>query len=606
MGARFVFTVATLVLIGCRDGALTGRRTLDAQIQASAADPSLTTRRLWSGSGVDSLGSPSPDGKLLSFVDWKTGDPAVRDLASGQTRSIIKTRGDISEFAYLSVISPDGKRLAYSFYDGEVYDLRVVGMDGSAPRTVFRRTESLDVIVGAWSPDGAQILATVRWKDATSQIALINVESGATRMLKTLGWQYPSRLAFSPDGRYIAYDFVRHDTLTSRDIATLAADGGSETPIAAHKANDRVLGWSPDGRLFFSSDRDGIPAVWAVSVTNGRAAADPVRLKVDVWRLEHPLGFDKNGVFYYSVNPTVGDLFVATLDPTTLKVTTAAQPVTADDGQTHGPGAWSRDGRSLAYLVSDDAVSVSFSSIFIRSLETGDRRILSPQLTQLRSVQWFPDGRSLLVGATDLKGRIGLHRVDAQTGAAAAVRLRSLDEQNVFGPALSPDGATLYFRTFADAKGEISLVVARDLGSGSEREVYRFTGPVGSPSPSPDGTALAFAVIEPANRRCSIVVVPSRGGETRTVFALPDGYALAANRGLVLWGPNKRLIFTPTNAKREAEVWSVRVDGGGAQKLDLNLTAMMQPQLHPDGRRLLFRAGEVTKEIWAMQPSSSR
>ena len=189
------------------------------------------------------------------------------------------------------------------------YDLRVVGTDGSAPRTVLRRTESLDIIPMAWSPDGTQILATVRWKDATSQIALINAESGATRVLKTLGWQYPSKLAFSPDGRYIAYDFIRDETSRKHDIAILAADGGADTPIAAHAGDDRVLGWSPDGRLFFSSDRGGSPAVWTVSVTNGRASANPVRLNGDLWRLERALGFDKHGVFYYSVNPTVADLY---------------------------------------------------------------------------------------------------------------------------------------------------------------------------------------------------------------------------------------------------------------------------------------------------------
>lgn len=606
MRARFVFALATLVFVGCRDGALTGRRTLGAESQTTTADAPPTTRRLWHGRGVDSLGSPSPDGKFLSFVDWNTGDLALRDLASGQTQSIVKTRGDISEFAYFSVFSPDGKRLAYGFYDGELYDLRVIGVDGSAPHTVFRRTESLEVIPMAWSPDSTQILATVRWKDATSQIALINAENGATRTLKTLGWQYPSKLAFSPDGRYIAYDFTRDGTSTKRDIAILAANGGAETPIAAQDGNDRVLGWSPDGRLFFSSDRDGSPAVWTVSVTNGRAAADPVRLKVDLWRLEHPLGFDKNGIFYYSVNPTVADLHVATIDPKSLKVTTPAQPVSAEDGGTHGPGAWSPDGRLLAYLVSDEAVSVSFSGVIIRSLETGDQRILTPQLTQLRSVQWFPDGRSLLVGAIDLKGRVGLYRVDAQSGSVAVVRLRSHDAQNMFAPSLSPDGATLYFRTFADAKGQISLVMARDVRSGAEREVYRFLGPVGWPSPSPDGKQIAFAVIEPARRQCSIVVVPASGGKAQTVLTLPEGYAIQANRGRVIWGPSNNLIYMPTNAKREAEVWSVLVDGSGAQKLDLKLTAMMQPQLHPDGRRLLFRAGEVTKEIWAMQPSSSR
>ena len=603
MGARFVFAVATLLLIGCKDGTLASRRTVDAQSQASAADASLTARRLWSGPAVDSLGSPSPDGKFLSFVDWSTGDLALRALETGHTRSIVKTRGDVSEFAYRSVFSPDGKQVAYGFFDGEQYDLRLVGIDGSAPRTIFRRTESLDVIPAAWSPDGTQILAAVRLKDRTSQIALVNAATGATRILKTLGWQYPSQLAFSPDGRYVAYDFARDDLSTKRDIAVLAADGESETPIAAHNGNDRVLGWSPDGRLFFSSDRDGTPAVWAVRVTNGRAAANPVRLNVDLWRLERALGFDQNGTFYYSVTPTVADLYVATVDPISFKVMTPPQPVVADDGDTHGPGAWSPDGRLLAYLVSDEAVSVRFSRLIIRSLETGDQRIVQPALPDLRSVQWFPDGRSLLVGGTDLKGRQGFYRVDSQSGVFDALRLRAPDAPNIFGPSLSPDGSTLFFRTFADAKGDLALVMARDLRTGTEREVYRFAGSMGWPSMSPDGTQLAVAVTERASRRLSIAVVPAVGGKARTVVTLPEGYLMLGNRGRVLWGPNDNLIFMPASKER-AEVWSVRLDSGAATTLDLQLPAMMQPDLHPDGRRLLFRAGEVTDEIWALSSSS--
>ena len=87
------------------------------------------------------------------------------------------------------------------------------------------------------------------------------------------------------------------------------------------------------------------------------------------------------------------------------------------------------------------------------------------------------------------------------------------------------------------------------------------------------------------------------------MVTLPEGYAMLGNRGRVLWGPNGNLIFMPA-AKGRAEVWSVRLDSGAATTLDLKLPAMMQPDLHPDGRRLLFRAGEVTDEIWALSPSS--
>ena len=126
---------------------------------------------------------------------------------------------------------------------------------------------------------------------------------------------------------------------------------------------------------------------------------------------------------------------------------------------------------------------------------------------------------------------------------------------------------------------------------------------MGWPSASPDGTQLALAVTDRASRRISIAVVPTAGGKPRTVVTLPEGYVMLGNRGRVLWGPNNNLIFMPAS-KQRTEVWSVRLDGGAATTLDLQLPAMMQPDLHPDGRRLLFRAGEVTDEIWALSSSS--
>jgi len=608
MRPRFIFLVASLLVVGCRDGAVSSNRTLAADSGGARAQPQeAVTRRLWSGRDVDSLGSPSPDGKLLSHVDWSTGNLAVRELATGQSRAVATARGDISDFAYFSVISPDGKQVAYSFFDGEMYDLRVVGIEGGTPRTVFRRTESLDVIPMAWSPDGNQILSAIRWKDATSQMAFISVPSGATRVLKTLGWRYPSKLALSPDGRYIAYDFTRDDASDARDISILAVVGGTDTPVVVHKSDDRVRGWSPDGKMFFSSDRDGTPALWALNVKDGRATGEPVRIKSDLWRLDQSLGFDRSGVFYYSVNPTVADLYTATIDPVSMKITAAPQPVTGADGLTHGPGAWSHDGRLLAYLVSDQAVSVRFNGVTIRSLETGDDRTLNPQLTSVYGVEWFPDRQALLVIGTDLKGRYGFYRLDAQSGAVTVIRHRSPDEDNLLAPSLSPDGKTLYFVTFVGPKRQMSLLMARDLASGQEREIHRSTGPVSGASPSPDGLQLALAVSDAATRTTSIVILPAAGGTPRTVLVLPEGQTIAPNLGLMQWGTNNDLISIRTTAERQKELWRIGLDGT-AQKLELSLSRLTQPQprLHPDGRRLLFRAGDVTKEVWALQPASSR
>ena len=44
----------------------------------------VVTRRVWAGPDVDfsTLVAPSLDGRYLPFVDWNTGDLALRDLAA--------------------------------------------------------------------------------------------------------------------------------------------------------------------------------------------------------------------------------------------------------------------------------------------------------------------------------------------------------------------------------------------------------------------------------------------------------------------------------------------------------------------------------------------
>ena len=74
-------------------------------------------RRVWTGKEADTTGTPSFDGRYLSYVHWSTGDLALRDLSTGENRLITnKGPNDKSwQFADMNVISPDGKLLAYSW-----------------------------------------------------------------------------------------------------------------------------------------------------------------------------------------------------------------------------------------------------------------------------------------------------------------------------------------------------------------------------------------------------------------------------------------------------------------------------------------------------------
>src|SRR5215831_1754309 len=109
--------------------------------ERSKLPTTMGVRRIWEGKQVDVMGSPSPDGALLSFVDWGTGDLAVRELNSNTSRRLTD-KGPWSksdEFAEDSVISPDGKQIVYTWFDKDhLFDLRVIGIDGSNGRVLYR------------------------------------------------------------------------------------------------------------------------------------------------------------------------------------------------------------------------------------------------------------------------------------------------------------------------------------------------------------------------------------------------------------------------------------------------------------------------------------
>src|SRR5438093_7827505 len=148
----------------------------------------ITVRRICEGPPGTILGGPSPDGRFLSCVDPETGDLALLDLASGQRRRLTrKPSRQSTEFAYFSVVSPDSRHIAYAWFnEDKFYELRVVTVDGSDSRVLYRNEEAGFVQPSAWSPDGREILTLFFRKDNISQIALVSVADGSVRVLKSL------------------------------------------------------------------------------------------------------------------------------------------------------------------------------------------------------------------------------------------------------------------------------------------------------------------------------------------------------------------------------------------------------------------------------------
>ncbi len=545
-------------------------------------------RRVWAGSEVNLTSTPSPDGRYLSFPDIKTGALGIRELATGKTRHLTNGYKD-GELAGEAVFSPDGKRLAYG-WSSKGAELRLINMDGSGARVLYRDEALRNVEPNEWSPDGKSILALDMSKDGASKILLILVADGSARTLKTMGPLRPGRVVFSPDGRYIAYDAPVREDEPERDVYVLPAGGGDEHALITHPADDYVLGWAPDGTgILFASDRMGKTSAWFQPVSGGRPQGAPRLVRADLGPVS-PIGFARNGTYYYGVWTGMLDIHVASIDPATGRLRQAPDSLTSRHTGSNMNADWSPDGQHLVYcsLPLETAGGSRRSIMVVRSLSTGAERRLTPRLNFiLPGIRWSSDA-SILVSGWDTQHRGGLYRVDTRTGAVEVV-LR--------GPAhirqgeLSPDGKSLYYNT-NDAPNPGSRLVARELATGREETLCR-TMSFASMALSPDGRLLAFSF------DTELRIMPAAGGAQRQLAMTPDRIAEVA------WTPDGRHVLfarrrgTP-GKDATTELWRIPVDGGPAENLGLTMGTVPQMRCHPDGRRIAFNHGKPSAEVWAM------
>ncbi len=77
----------------------------------------LLVRKVLADTNIEPLGAPSPDGRFLSFVDWYSGSNlSILDLETKKRRSITDFNKP-GEQAYYSSWSPDGKKIAYFWWN---------------------------------------------------------------------------------------------------------------------------------------------------------------------------------------------------------------------------------------------------------------------------------------------------------------------------------------------------------------------------------------------------------------------------------------------------------------------------------------------------------
>ena len=614
--SRLLLVLMTVPLVACdlsgdQAAATPAVAAQSAGLSQTASDTLVVLRRLSVGPNSFVAYDVAQDGSFLVIDDTPTGDLAVADPRSRETRLVNPRNTGSWDVGWTegAVVSPDGKRIAYNWWiEPDTfwgYQFRIVNLDGSNDRPLLENENREPLrengFIGgfiepwAWTADGWILgVGEEDWEPGRPEtLMLISEKDGETRTLKEFGEGVGvGKADLSPDGRYVAYQ-IRPEPGANIDIHVLSIVTGRETQVTRSPGHERLLGWVPgQDAILFHADN----SVWRLQMSEGEALGVPELLRADVWEMR-PIGFQDEG-FMYEVRIDEASLYRVSLDLEAGKEVGPVNQITTLKGG--GMPAWSPDDRFLATWES--------TGIVVRTEESGEQRDMPIPTRNAWNLQWHPDGGSIFFFGSrpnTPESAQALYELDLTT---EEVRLVSDATGIRSNEALSPDGTTRYFSPGPAPR----WIMAQNLETGATRRVLGSEGVFrGRISVSRDGSMLAYraSANDPTNIDRSVVkVLPAAGGEALVVFPIPDSWSTGGSRAHFPWTPDGQHVLVGAVVQNEAlTIVKVPVDGGepttlltygepdfwGDDLLDLNLS--------PDGRHMAFVWEISRKEIWLMQ-----
>lgn len=594
-----------------------GGRPISTEAAQSTPNPPITLRKVWAAGNSDATGAVSPDGRYLSYANWAPGDLGLRDLTTGTNRDLTHEGSwGTNRFAYYSIWSPDGKQVGYRWTNGDHSEVRVIGLDATAPRVLYVHPEkgNFGIRPMAWSADGKFIAGHLSRADATNQIVLLSTDTGAVRALKSTEWRYPTAMSFSPDGRWLAYDAQTAETAPQRDVFLLAIDGSREVTLVNHPSHDYGPVFTRDGQVLFVSDRSGSNGLWTVAAGADDVQSSPRLLKADVGAMS-PMGLTHDGKLYlgYASGQNAGDVFSVAIDRSVGRVVGApALAVRTFEGNNTTP-AFSPDGTRMAFLSRRGPVGGASWSLVIQSRQTGSERVLKTDLSAIEnprasSLRWSPDGRFILSAGVDTRGRRGLYRLDAESGTSRLVVQHAFPVETY--PCWAPDGETIYLIRL-DADQDRKSLIEYNLRTETERVLHQ-AGWLTSLAISPDGTQLAFIQGDTDNGRrvLALRVISLKDHQVRTLLRRPPEI-LTPNVGITWEEDGRSLLFTQRVAALlpnqlaggvAVGVWRLPLSGGEPVALGVEAEGLRNLVIVPGGRELAFTSGRPARaEVWVIE-----
>ena len=225
--------------------------------------------------------------------------------------------------------------------------------------------------------------------------------------------------------------------------------------------------------------------------------------------------------------------------------------------------AWSRDGRSLAYV----SFHSGLPAIYVQTLKTGEQVRVSARSGINSAPAWSPDGDQLAVALSRRDGNVDIYLL-----SLATQELRRLTDDPSIDtePAWSPDGRSVYFTS--DRSGA-PQVYHLGLASGDRPQRVTFEGSYNArPRVSPDGRELAVVTLDRGAFRIAAVNLEHGGVRILSSGQLDESPCFA---------PNGADIIYATREGGRGVLALVSIDGHIQQRLAASAGEVREPAWSP-------------------------
>ena len=301
----------------------------------------------------------SPDGRYYSFLDTrprsKFAEEIVRyDFLEGKMMTVTDGHEEIygqrNSTPWNSIWSPDGKKIAYSYFNNEQdqrrFEIHLINPDGSGKKVLYSEVTKNWGIVHDFSPDGRKVLFSIQQNDNETKVKrLIEVDLASLedRTIQVFNSSV-DQFRYAPGGDYLAY-------ADSDDVYILDVKTNVIEQVTSFDGMDWGAVWSLKGdKLFFISDRQGSNDLFSIDIVKGKPSGPPKVIKRHLGDGAKIMGLDNTGAIYFNAKRSRTDIYTVDLskdmdiDPSSVKQITPPGSLNSN-----GLARFSKDGKYISY-----------------------------------------------------------------------------------------------------------------------------------------------------------------------------------------------------------------------------------------------------------------